>query len=202
LVLRELGFSALVGLDLSGELLEVAAEDLERACACDGTSPDNVCLVQSDMRSIPYKNYFATVLSLFTSFGYFGYDRENQAVFDAVYAALKPGGQYLIDYLNRDYVVAHLVPQDECILEEMHVHNVRCLTDDCRRVEKTTTVTTAAGEQREYHESVRMYSRDEMIGMLHQAGFASIRAYGSLDKGAFGPESRRLILVASKELDL
>jgi SAM-dependent methyltransferase len=198
LVLRELGFSALVGLDLSGELLEVAAEGLERACTLDGSSPDTVCLVQSDMRFIPYENYFATVLSLFTSFGYFDQDQENQAVFDAVYAALKPGGQYLIDYLNRDHVMAHLILQDECVVGEMHVHNVRCLTDDCRRVEKTMTVTMPTGEQREYHESVRMYSKDEMVHMLNQAGFASVRTYGSLEGDAFGPESRRLILIASK----
>jgi SAM-dependent methyltransferase len=205
LVLREMGFSRLVGLDLSGELLEVAAMDLERACMQDGGSQTDdvraVCLVQSDMRSIPYENYFATVLSLFTSFGYFDLDRENQAVLDAVHSALRPGGRYLIDYLNREYVISHLVERDECIIDEMHVDNARCLTDECRRVAKTTTVTTPEGERRVYHESVRMYSRAEMTDMLHQAGFVNVLTYGSLGGEAFGPQSRRLILVAEKGHD-
>jgi len=203
LALREMGFSQLVGLDLSGELLEVAAADLERACREDDESQADdvraVCLVQSDMRSIPYENYFATVLSLFTSFGYFDHDRENQAVLDAVHSALRPGGRYLIDYLNREYVVSHLVERDECVLDEMHVENVRCLTQEGRRVAKTTTVTTPEGERRVYHESVRMYSRVEMTDMLHRAGFANVLTYGSLGGEAFGPQSRRLILVAEKE---
>ena len=198
LVLREMGFSQLVGLDLSGELLDVAAADLERACALEDQSPDTVCLVQSDMRSIPYESYFATVLSLFTSFGYFNEDRENQAVFDAVYAALKPGGRYLIDYLNREHVLSYLVARDERVLDGRLVTSVRCLTDECRRVAKTTTVTAPTGEQRVYDESVRMYSRDEMVAMLGRAGFESVRSYGSLGGEPFAPESRRLILVAEK----
>jgi ubiquinone/menaquinone biosynthesis C-methylase UbiE len=198
LVLREMGFSQLVGLDLSGELLDVAAQDLERACTLDGQSPDVVCLVQSDMRSIPYENYFATVLSLFTSFGYFVRDADNQAALNAVYAALKPGGRYLIDYLNREYVITHLVAHDECVLEGMHVDNVRCLTDGCQRVAKTTTITMPSGETRVYQESVRMYSRDEMVDMVQMAGLVNVRAYGSLNGEPFGPESRRLILVAEK----
>jgi len=78
------------------------------------------------------------------------------------------------------------------------VSNVRCLTDECRRVAKTMTVTTPTGEQRVYRESVRMYSRDEMVNMLYQAGLKNVHAYGSLDGEPFGPESRRLILVAEK----
>ena len=202
LVLREMGFTQLVGLDLSGELLDVAADDLERACTLDGQSPDTVCLVRSDMRAIPYESFFATVLSLFTSFGYFDEDRENQAVFDAVYAALKPGGRYLIDYLNREHVVLHLVAHDERFVDGKHVDSVRCLTDECRRVAKTTTVTAPNGEQRVYYESVRMYARDEMVAMLGQAGFKNVRSYGSLEGDPFAPKSQRLILVASKERDI
>jgi ubiquinone/menaquinone biosynthesis C-methylase UbiE len=202
LVLREMGFTQLVGLDLSGELLDVAADDLERACMLDGQSPDTVCLVESDMRAIPYESYFATVLSLFTSFGYFDEDRENQAVLDAVYGALKPGGKYLIDYLNREHVVSHLVAHDERILDGKHVDSIRCLTDECRRVAKTTTVTAPTGEQRVYYESVRMYTSDEMAAMLGQAGFKGVRLYGSLAGEPFGPDSPRLVLVAAKECEI
>lgn len=198
LVLREMGFSQLVGLDLSEELLRVGAERLEQPNAGTASGCAGVRLVRSDMRVIPYENHFTTVLSLFTSFGYFGEDEENQAVLDAVYRCLRPGGRLLMDYLNRDYVVAHLVERDEMDLADRHIQNVRCLTDGCRRVEKTTTVTDRSGKKHEFHESVRMYSQVEMFGMLTSAGFADIYCYGSLTGQACDAESKRLILIAEK----
>jgi SAM-dependent methyltransferase len=150
------------------------------------------------MRRIPYEDHFAAVLSLFTSFGYFWGDKENQAVFGAVHRALRPGGRFLIDYLNRDYVIANLVERDEQVLPDRHIRNVRCLTDGCRRVEKTITVTTNDGQVREFHESVRMYSQSEMVQMLTAEGFADVQCYGSLDGQACGADSKRLILIAEK----
>ena len=64
LVLREMGFTHMVGLDLSEELLDVGAADLQECAGLDDLDEDEICLVQSDMRHIPYENHFATVLSL------------------------------------------------------------------------------------------------------------------------------------------
>jgi SAM-dependent methyltransferase len=199
LVLREMGFSKLVGLDLSQELLEAGREEL--AQAGDGAkdrSEASVRLVCSDMRAIPYENYFSTVLSLFTSFGYFDDDQENQSVFQAVYRALRSRGKFLIDYMNRDYVIANLVERDEKQLPGRRVYSVRRLTLGNRRVEKTTTVVTDAGRKREFHESVRLYSEPEMRRMLRESGFVEIVSYGAMNGAAFGPESKRLIIVAQK----
>ena len=199
LVLREMGFSQLVGLDLSEELLQIAAECLADGDVESGEALDCVRLVRADMRAIPYENYFATVLSLFTSFGYFEDDEENRAVLKSVHRSLKPGGRFLMDYLNRDYVVSHLVERDEKALPDRYVKNVRCLTDDCRRVEKTTTVITESGAKHEFHESVRLYSEAEIAELLRAAGLVPLRSYGSLDGQDFGPESKRLVIVAEKK---
>jgi len=198
LVLHEMGFKQMVGLDLSEELLQVGASDLHECVGLDEFDADEICLVHSDMRHIPYQDHFATVLSLFTSFGYFERDEENAAVFHAVYRALRPGGQFLIDYLNREYVVANLVERDERDLDGRPVANVRRLTEDGRRVTKRTTVTSSSGAVREYYESVRMYSEREMLEMLGRAGLVGIRIYGSLDRLPFGRESKRLIAVCKK----
>jgi SAM-dependent methyltransferase len=198
LVLREMGFKHLVGLDLSEELLEVGAVDLQECAGPGDLDSDEICLVHSDMRRIPYENYFSTVLSLFTSFGYFDQDEENQLVFEAVRRALCPGGQFLIDYLNREHVIANLVERDERELAGRTVTIVRRLTDDDRRVTKRTTVRAPTGETREYFESVRMYSEREMVEMLRGAGLTGIRTYGSLDLEPFGPESKRLIAVCKR----
>ncbi len=194
--LRDMGFTRLVGLDLSRELLEVAAERLAADDASNLTG--HVQLVRADMRFIPYANCFASILSLFSSFGYFEADRENSAVLLAAYASLKPGGIFLIDCLSKDYIVAHLVACDEKTVGQRRIRNVRRLTDGARRVEKTTAVTTGDGVAQEFHESVRLYSEEEMVAMLEDAGFVAIRTYGSLKGERFTPESERLVIVAQK----
>ena len=196
LVLRELGFTRLVGLDLSRELLRVGGEGLSSVgCQCPS---DGVILVRSDMRTIPFRSHFATILSLFTSFGYFEHDEDNQRVLAAAHLALEEGGRFLIDYMNRDDVVANLVERDEQQLGGRRLQHVRCLTDGCRRVEKTTYVLTNAGTRREFRESVRLYSEEEMTGMLEAVGFEQILIFGSLRGEPFGSGSKRLVMVATK----
>lgn len=197
--LRDMGFTQIVGLDLSEELLQAGARRLGGDAVEAARLPcAGVELVQADMREIPYEGHFATVLSLFTSFGYFESDTENAKVLVEAFAALRPGGRFLIDYLNRDYVVATLVERDEKTLGDRRIENVRCLTDGCRRVQKTTTVTSAGGKVRQFHESVRMYSRPEVVGMLRAAGFADVVCYGSLAGDVCSESSPRLILIAEK----
>ena len=65
-------------------------------------------------------------------------------------------------------------------------------------MEKTTTVTTTDGRVREFHESVRLYSSDEMVHMLRAEGLEDVLCYGSLDGRACSVDDRRLILVAKK----
>lgn len=188
--LLKLGFSALVGLDLSAELLQIARQRLP--------SDGRVALVRADMRAIPFRNRFTTVLSLFTSFGYFAQEAENQAVLCAVFRALEPKGVFLLDYMNCEWVIDHLVEQEQRTFPDRQLDIVRCLSEDCRRVEKRVVVTTADGRQRTFFESVRMYSAAEMIDMVRAAGFVNIWTYGSLRGECLTRDSARLIIVARK----
>jgi hypothetical protein len=43
-----------------------------------------------------------------------------------------------------------------------------------------------------------MYSEHEIADMLRRAGLTDIETYGSLQKEALGPDSRRLIAVCKK----
>ena len=190
--LHRAGFQTLVGLDLSPDLLAIAAERL---------GPDaleSVRLIRADMRNIPHKEYFATVLSLFTSFGYFERDDENMAVLRAVEHALRPEGQFLLDYLNPPYVKAHLVHNELQELDGRCLRIRRGITADGRRVKKTTRVVEQDGTMKVFHESVRMYTRDELNEMLSKAGFLHVTNYGSLEGEAYSLESPRLVLVVQK----
>ena len=112
MALRRAGFQRLVGLDLSADLLQAAAVALTAEGVADvplltpdgdalpEPSPDRVVLLRADMRRIPYRDFFGAILSIFTSFGYFEADEDNEAVLRSAHAALRPGGTFLMDYLT------------------------------------------------------------------------------------------------------
>jgi SAM-dependent methyltransferase len=190
--LSRAGCRALVGIDLSPALLAEAAKRL----AASGATAS---LVRADMRRIPFIHAFAAVLSLFNSIGYFERDEENMQVFVAVMNALAPGGAFLIDYFNRDRLLSTLVTEDEQERSGMRIRNQRRITADGRRVEKHIEVEPHGGERREFRESVRLFTADELTGMLTKAGYRNIRCFGSFSGEPFRPESERLVVVARAE---
>ncbi len=193
--LMELGFSELYGLDLSQTLLDAAAQAVAQQRA---ENPCQVQLIAGDMRQIPFENHFGLILSLFTSLGYFDDDAENRAVLQGVYRALKPGGVFVLDHMNRPRVMAHLVPHDEQELHGRHVRNERCLTTDGKRVEKKTTIRDDQGHEQVFFESVRLYTAEELSAMLEEIGFVDLALYGSFTGEPLSPESQRLLIIAHK----
>lgn len=177
------------GTDLSAELLDRARTDAKNA----ETSID---FVRGDMRCAIGDRSFDLVLNFFTSFGYFDTDAENSRVLEAIHASLRPGGHWLIDYLNRDYVIANLVPSDEQRIGDMHIRQQRWIDTVRGRVEKILTVTDG-DSSRTYRESVRMYSFSELRTMFGEAGLRINAVFGDFDGHAFGTLSPRLILMGS-----
>lgn len=190
--LHRLGFRFLVGLDLSAELLGEAARNLPRG---DG---GRVMLVRGDMREIPHHQCFATVLSFFTTFGYFEEDNDNARIVHAVHRVLRRGGVFVLDYINRNRLITDFVPEDEQDLPGMHVRNVRSLTEGGRRVEKRITVERVGMEPVTLFESVRLFTREEITDMFAIAGLGNIRCFGSLAGDPHRPDSERLVVVGER----
>ena len=90
------------GLDMSEEYLAIARFAAENAGV-------DIRFVQGDMRDIPFRGEFDAVVNMFTAFGYFDSEADDQRVIDGASAALKPGGRLLLDLLNRDWVAANYV---------------------------------------------------------------------------------------------
>lgn len=189
---RQAGFCHVTGLDLSADLLAEARKRLQRE------SLDDVQLIRADMREIPEGLRYQTIVSLFTSFGYFEAAHEDERVLQSAHCALLPGGTLLLDTLNRAHVLANLVPIDHTELEGKTIHITRRISRDSLRVEKQTSITQPGSPQTLYHESVRMYEREELEEMLAKIGFASWHIYGDLEGQAFSATSERVVVVASK----
>ena len=183
------------GLDLSLPLLIKAADEAQRRSLA-------VNFVHADMREMPFDRKFDGAYCMLTSFGYFDEDA-NLKVAEGISRALKPGGRFLLDIVNRDYVVADLPTRiwwegvGCVVLEEVdfNFHTSRVIT---RR-----SVVFEDGRQLEQDISVRAYSLHELGRLLRQAGFRVLDISGSLStKGRFlGVNSRNLLVLSEKRSD-
>jgi SAM-dependent methyltransferase len=173
-----------VGLDLSRALLLAAREaGAER-------------LVRADMRSLPLRDAaFDAVLNLFTSFGYFAADAEHEAVLREVARVLRPGGRFVLDFLNAPAVRAGLVARDERTTGATTVVQERWLSADGRFVHKRIQM---GGDRPAFTERVRLYDRPELEAMMAAHGMRTMCAAGDYDGSSCGPDSERLILVGER----
>jgi SAM-dependent methyltransferase len=184
---------AITGQDQSAEYLadaRIAAEHMNI----------ELPLVQSDMRDIPFENRFDCVINMFTSFGYFDTDDDDRKVLREIARALKPGGQVLIDLINRDWVVANNESADRRVNEDgTVVLEQRNLNLQTNRNEVSFTFIDPDGTRRKsFGHRIHLYTLDEIVQMMRQAGLEFLRAYGGFDSEPFSPTTRRMIVVARK----
>lgn len=183
-----------VGLDLSPN--SIAAAQL------DHHDVPNLSFVEGDMRDFVIEQQFDGILNLFTSFGYFNQPQDHLAVLANVHAHLKPGGFFVLDFLDVHFAQRHLVPEEQ--LERGGV-----MYSISRKL-----VTASAGGyptfvkhifheapdgKKEHVERVAALDNEDLTAMLTQSGFEVLGRYGSyaLDPWKEG-EGSRLILLARK----
>jgi len=183
------------GLDLSLPLLIRAADEAERRTL-------SVNFVHADMREMAFEKQFDGAYSMLTSFGYFD-EETNLRVAERIGRALKPGKRFLLDIVNRDYVVSDLPVRvwwegTGCVVLEEVDFNFHT-----SRINTHRSIVFEDGRQLEQELSVRAYSLHEIGRLLRQAGFRVIDVSGGLATRGdfFGSASRNLLIVAEKRED-
>ncbi|MEZ4965337.1 MAG: class I SAM-dependent methyltransferase [Saprospiraceae bacterium] len=158
---------------------------------------DRLAFYQHDMR-LPFRiNYFDAVMNMFTSFGYFRHDSDHLLTLKNVWRNLKPGGLFLLDYFNSQWVRGHLVPADTKTVE----HVTFRLKRHIRKGYVYKKVEFIDGNRYYwFRERVRLFSLKDFETLFMEAGMPVIRTYGAYDLTPFDPEkSTRLILIGQKK---
>jgi ubiquinone/menaquinone biosynthesis C-methylase UbiE len=187
IALSQMGYQV-TGVDLSTVLIEKARKH---------AGASTIHFVHGDMRRIPLENMFEAIVNLFTSFGYFDEDEENEQVLKEIYRLLKPNGKFLIDYLNPTYVVNHLIPESHRQVGNLKIHEFRQIEESMIR--KQITIEDPFSPNRIYHEQVKLYHRDTFEKMLRKVNLQVDHVFGDVKGLAFDEKtSKRMILIGHK----
>ncbi|HKK21964.1 MAG TPA: class I SAM-dependent methyltransferase, partial [candidate division Zixibacteria bacterium] len=151
----------------------------------------------ADMRRIRFKKEFDAAANVWTSFGFFETESDNELVLKKLYDALKPGGRCYLSLVNRDWVIAHYSETDwfDCgdlkVLQRRHFDYATSLNYDVWTFIKD-------GKQVDRDVTIRAYSCHELFAMFRRVGFEEIEAYGSLKGEPVDRNRQMMYFVATK----
>lgn len=180
------------GLDFNPGYLAIAAGEARAAGA-------EVRWEAGDMRALSGTGRYRGVYSYFTSFGYFG-DDDNERVLAEVAGVLEPGGRFLLDVMNRDWLLTH--PQqrtwqqrsDGALLMEETTLDL----PSSRVVSRQMLIDPRGGPQVTKEHTLRAYTCAELSALLRRHALPVRQVYGSAAREPLTTDSRRLILLCER----
>ena len=188
--LSRLGFRV-TGMDLNQSYIR-------RAAAAARDSGLEARWVTADMRQIPFENEFNAVLSLFTSFGFFPEDEEDAAVIEQVARSLRPHGRFILDVMNRRFVLRNLKKEEHRRQEDGSLwKHYRDFDPSANRLRHLRVRIGTADESR-WESVVRLYSPEDLDDLCLRAGLRIQHVYGGYALEPWGFEHPRTIVVAGK----
>jgi SAM-dependent methyltransferase len=188
---------AMRGYDLVG--FDLSQSQLDWAGGLAQERNQRLQFTYGDMRDLTYNESFDAVYSWNTSFGFFEEDK-NVDVAQRVFRALRPGGRFLLDVINRDFVVAQQPGQtwfegDGCVcIDDVSIDFITS------RMKVKRTLMLTNGKNRECNYSLRIYGLHELGKILHDVGFKVLNVSGRPEMPGvfFGATSPRIIILAVK----
>jgi ubiquinone/menaquinone biosynthesis C-methylase UbiE len=191
--LSKTGDYKITGVDLSDDYLKIAKRKF--------STPD-IDYFKGDMRNLSFEDCFDAVINLFTSFGFFENDDENEKVLKEVNKVLKKNGLFLLDYENKFFFVFNDVFNKEkywkkigdnryylCessydIINEREIFKAHLIKNG--KIEATTGY------------NIRLYSLPEIKRMLIRNGFEIKQVWGDYLSNPYTVKSKRLIILSKK----
>ncbi|MHC4660887.1 MAG: class I SAM-dependent methyltransferase [Planctomycetota bacterium] len=182
---------SVVGLDISERFIAKAVSVAEE------NKIGNIEFAAGDMRDIEYDREFDAAYNFFTAWGYYS-DEENFDILVRVFRALRPGGRFLLEMINRD-----------ALMRRFHAQNWHELKDgtlvlseqsfDLSSGRMTSSRTYLHENEKRIIEIVHhIPSSDELVRMFERAGFSDVRLVASPGGGEAGIDTKRIAVIGKK----
>lgn len=179
--LNQLGYDV-TGADLSENSINAAAK----------SSNEKLHFVVHDMR-ISFEEKFDAIFNLFTSFGYFEDDADNLTTLKAIRDSLSEYGFAVIDFMNVDFVLENLIPEETKTVDGIDFHIKRYEKDN--HIYKEISFTDK-GENFHFTEKVQALRLPDFEKMMEDAGIYLLDVFGDYKLRKFyKAQSERLILI-------
>ncbi len=176
------------GIDLSEDSIEAALQ----------FQSDTLHFYRHDMRLPFWINYFDYAFNFFTSFGYFNTRREHDNAIRTIAQSIKPGGVFVMDYLNVHFAEDHLVHQFEKEIDGVNYFITKWL-DETHFYKKIVVEDDALHVPLEYTEKVAKFSLGDFTEMFAYQGLQIQEVFGDYDFAHYDiKKSPRLIMIAKK----
>ena len=169
--LNKMGFDVL-GLDLSRQSIEYDRQ----------FENDSLHFQVHDMRQPIMSPDVDAVFNLFTSFGYFITESDDQKVFHSVHEVLKKDGYFVLDYLNQQYVRNNLVPE-ESVEREGITFRLRKSIDDNFIIKRIDF--SDKGQDYNFFERVKLHTPKKINDYASEAGFERVKIWGDYQLSDF-----------------
>ncbi|WKV12709.1 class I SAM-dependent methyltransferase [Marivirga harenae] len=149
-----------------------------------------------DMRESIKENYFNYAFNLFTSFGFFKSEDENQKCINSISDSLQSGGIFTLDFLNPYRVIHNLVKEEIKTIDGIDFHLKRNF--DGESIIKEIDF-HANGENYHFEERVKAIRRLSFLEYFRNANFMLVQTFGDYELNEYVPEtSERMIFIVKK----
>ena len=181
------------GFDVTG--VDLSQNSIEHAIR-QSIKKKNLSFKVHDMRELYKANHFDVATNLFTSFGYFEDETDEQKAINSISQSLKANGLLIIDFMNVNKVVDNLVVKEQKIIQSI-TFNIKRKVEDHYIIKDIEILDS--NKKYEFQEKVKALNLDRFTTFVNEGGLKIIDIFGNYSLDRFDTKkSNRLILICKK----
>ncbi len=156
---------------------------------------------KENMLKLKYNEEFDACINMFYSFGFFEQESENFKALKKMFNSLKRGGKLLF---HTDVNMQRVLKGKHLFEEIRHLQSgntlviVERFNPKTKRMDGSWTILKKDGSKIKNNYSMRVYSKEEFIGLCKKAGFKNAAACGEWNGKPYTEKSEDMIIVAEK----
>jgi SAM-dependent methyltransferase len=185
---------ASMGFDVTG--IDLAVESIKEAKKYE---TENLHFFVHDMRLPFWINYFDYAFNFFTSFGYFNTRREHDNSIRTIAQSIKPGGIFVLDYLNAHYAEDHLVHKSELKIDDI-TYFITKWFDENHFYKKIIVEDDGLKKPIEHQEKVAKFSLGDFTEMLAYHQLQVQEVFGDYNFNSYHVKNSPRMVIISKKI--